>query len=153
MIEQILETEVDEAKAREAGTFQHLGNNLSALSFLVDMLHYQPALAKRLFVFDDDLGELKPLMGRHARPADVSPALAEAQAVTQGVNQGVPTWRHSASNSVTWPTRPLSPISPTWLVRPARPRRPWPWTRRLGRWRWSNWRKPPPPARTRCAPG
>ncbi|MDV7402189.1 hypothetical protein RZS08_62780, partial [Arthrospira platensis SPKY1] len=48
-VEQILDTEVDEDKARTAGTFQQLGNNLSALSFMVDMLNYQPALAKKLF--------------------------------------------------------------------------------------------------------
>ena len=54
-VEQILDTEVDENQAREAGTFQQLGNNLSALSFLVDMLNYQPALAKKLFVFDNEV--------------------------------------------------------------------------------------------------
>ena len=43
---------------------ESLGNNLGALGFLIDMLGYQPALAKRLFVFDEDAGELKPLMGR-----------------------------------------------------------------------------------------
>ena len=70
-VEQILDTEVDEVQAREAGTFLQLGNNLSALSFLVDMLNYQPALAKKLFVFDEVSGELTPLMGRVAteRPA------------------------------------------------------------------------------------
>ena len=67
-VDEILDTEVDEVQAREAGTFQHLGNNLSALSFLVDMLNYQPALAKKLFVFDEEKGELLPLMGRHATP-------------------------------------------------------------------------------------
>ena len=65
-VDAILDTEVNEAQARAAGTFQHLGNNLSALSFLVDMLSYQPALAKKLFVFDEEKGELLPLMGRHA---------------------------------------------------------------------------------------
>ncbi|MBW8720422.1 MAG: Hpt domain-containing protein, partial [Polaromonas sp.] len=33
-------------------------------SFLIDMLNYQPALAKKLFVYDEEKGELKPLMGR-----------------------------------------------------------------------------------------
>ena len=65
-VDAILDTEVNETQARAAGTFQQLGNNLSALSFLVDMLSYQPALAKKLFVFDEDKGELLPLMGRHA---------------------------------------------------------------------------------------
>ena len=89
-VEQILDTEVDEALAREAGTFQHLGNNLSALSFLVDMLSYQPALAKKLFVFDETLGELVPLMGRtvHAATPPQAPA-DEAQAISADVQQVV----------------------------------------------------------------
>jgi chemosensory pili system protein ChpA (sensor histidine kinase/response regulator) len=65
-VDEILDTEIDVAQAREAGTFRQLGNNLSALSFLVDMLSYQPVLAKKLFVFDEDKGELLPRMGRHA---------------------------------------------------------------------------------------
>jgi chemosensory pili system protein ChpA (sensor histidine kinase/response regulator) len=48
----------------ESRDFDSLGNNLGALGFLIDMLGYQPALAKRLFVFDAEAGELKPLMGR-----------------------------------------------------------------------------------------
>ncbi|MDP3345922.1 MAG: Hpt domain-containing protein [Hydrogenophaga sp.] len=68
MVDQMLDTDVDKDQAREAGTFQQLGNNLSALSFLVDMLNYQPLLAKKLFVFDQDKGELLPLMGRNLVP-------------------------------------------------------------------------------------
>jgi chemosensory pili system protein ChpA (sensor histidine kinase/response regulator) len=67
-IEQILVTEVDDVQARAAGTFDKLGNNLGALGFLIDMLSYQPVLAKKLFVFDDERGELKPLMGRVNTP-------------------------------------------------------------------------------------
>jgi chemosensory pili system protein ChpA (sensor histidine kinase/response regulator) len=95
-VDEILDTEVDEAQAREAGTFQQLGNNLSALSFLVDMLSYQPALAKKLFVFDEDKGELLPLMGRHASSLggprssahDAAHINADLQRVVQGVEQG-----------------------------------------------------------------
>ncbi|MDQ6882084.1 MAG: Hpt domain-containing protein, partial [Pseudomonadota bacterium] len=65
-VEEMLVDEVDEEKARTAGTFDKLGNNLGALGFLIDMLNYQPALAKKLFVYDDHTGELKPLMGRAA---------------------------------------------------------------------------------------
>jgi chemosensory pili system protein ChpA (sensor histidine kinase/response regulator) len=82
-VEEILVTEIDEDRARAAGTFDKLGNNLGALGFLIDMLSYQPALAKKLFVFDDALGELKPLMGRAAAEvprADVEP-LAELSPV------------------------------------------------------------------------
>jgi chemosensory pili system protein ChpA (sensor histidine kinase/response regulator) len=67
-IEQILVTEIDDVRARAAGTFDKIGNNLGALGFLIDMLSYQPVLAKKLFVFDEERGELKPLMGRVNTP-------------------------------------------------------------------------------------
>jgi chemosensory pili system protein ChpA (sensor histidine kinase/response regulator) len=67
-IEQILVTEIDDVRARAAGTFDKIGNNLGALGFLIDMLSYQPVLAKKLFVFDEESGELKPLMGRVNTP-------------------------------------------------------------------------------------
>jgi chemosensory pili system protein ChpA (sensor histidine kinase/response regulator) len=73
-VEQILVTEIDEERARAAGTFDKLGNNLGALGFLIDMLNYQPALAKKLFVYDEDLGELKPLMGRTGHGIDAAAA-------------------------------------------------------------------------------
>ncbi len=72
-VEQMLETEIDEERARAAGTFDQLGNNLGALSFLIDMLNYQPALAKKLFVYDDVKGELKPLMGRAEKVQNFAP--------------------------------------------------------------------------------
>ena len=50
------------------GVFDQLGNNLGALGFLIDMLNYQPALARKLFVFDPATGELSPIMGRTAQP-------------------------------------------------------------------------------------
>lgn len=79
-VEQIMVTEVDEEKARAAGTFDKLGNNLGALGFLIDMLNYQPALAKKLFVYDDGLGELKPLMGRSVEQAAEEPVPVETLA-------------------------------------------------------------------------
>jgi chemosensory pili system protein ChpA (sensor histidine kinase/response regulator) len=89
-VDQILDTEVDEALAREAGTFLQLGNNLSAMSFLVDMLNYQPALAKKLFIFDEEKGELLPLMGRTVGANNPNqPALDEAQAISEGVQRVV----------------------------------------------------------------
>ena len=72
-VEEMLVTEIDEARARQAGTFDQLGNNLGALGFLIDMLSYQPTLAKKLFVYDAQTNELKPLMGRSA-PAAPEPA-------------------------------------------------------------------------------
>lgn len=80
-VEQMLETEIDEELARAAGTFDQLGNNLGALSFLIDMLSYQPALAKRLFVYDDVKGELRPLMGRAEKTSNIA-TTNEAQGQT-----------------------------------------------------------------------
>ncbi len=67
-VEEIIVTEIDEELARKAGTFEKLGNNLGALGFLIDMLNYQPSLAKKLFVYDEVRGELRPLMGRAEAP-------------------------------------------------------------------------------------
>ena len=77
---------VEESTAEETRDFDSLGNNLGALGFLIDMLGYQPALAKRLFVFDASAGELKPLMGRQGTdtvadapvPVSIAPAAAPA---------------------------------------------------------------------------
>jgi chemosensory pili system protein ChpA (sensor histidine kinase/response regulator) len=71
-VENIITTEIEEEKARAAGTFDKLGTNLGALGFLIDMLNYQPTLAKKLFVWDDAQGELRPLMGRADLPADAA---------------------------------------------------------------------------------
>lgn len=69
-VENIIVTEVDEEQARAAGTFEKLGINLGALGFLIDMLNYQPTLAKKLFVWDEAQGELRPLMGRAEEPEE-----------------------------------------------------------------------------------
>jgi chemosensory pili system protein ChpA (sensor histidine kinase/response regulator) len=74
-VEQML-VEGDEKLADAAVAFDQLGNNLGALSFLIDMLNYQPALAKKLFVYDELKGELKPLMGRIHTAFDAAAAVA-----------------------------------------------------------------------------
>ncbi|HXE49654.1 MAG TPA: Hpt domain-containing protein, partial [Ramlibacter sp.] len=86
-VEEIIVTEIDEERARATGTFDKLGNNLGALGFLIDMLNYQPALAKKLFVYDDSTGELRPLMGRvsHAAGHELS---REVQAVVSQAEPG-----------------------------------------------------------------
>ena len=50
-------------------TFERLGNSLGALGFLIDMLSYQPAMARNLFVYDEELGELRMLVGKPHVPA------------------------------------------------------------------------------------
>jgi chemosensory pili system protein ChpA (sensor histidine kinase/response regulator) len=97
-VEQMLVTEVDEDRARAAGTFDQLGNNVGALSFLIDMLNYQPVLAKKLFVFEEEKGELKPLMGRASSiTKPVQPEMATADALAREVVSVV----HAAGGSQT----------------------------------------------------
>ncbi len=62
-VEKFLVDDIDAESAR-TGIFEKLGNSLGALGFLIDMLSYQRALAKKLFVYDEELGEFKTLMGR-----------------------------------------------------------------------------------------
>jgi len=71
-VEKFLVDSIDEATAR-SGVFEKFGNSLGALGFLIDMLSYQRALAKKLFVYDEELGEFKPLMGREREASVVAP--------------------------------------------------------------------------------
>ncbi|MFL6693492.1 MAG: Hpt domain-containing protein, partial [Ramlibacter sp.] len=99
-VEEILDTEVEEEKARATGTFDKLGANLGALGFLIDMLNYQPTLAKKLFVYDDKTGELRPLMGRvgeASRPAGRHEVAGGDRAASASKKDGDPTIKLSAS--------------------------------------------------------
>jgi chemosensory pili system protein ChpA (sensor histidine kinase/response regulator) len=100
-VEQVLMGDFDEATERRASTFDKLGNNLGALGFLIDMLNYQPALAKKLFVFDEAQGELRPLMGRLESGKPSVPAQAPA----------------AFEPAVTAPVAP--PVAPAVVVQPA----------------------------------
>jgi chemosensory pili system protein ChpA (sensor histidine kinase/response regulator) len=72
-VEQLLVDDIDVESAR-SGIFEKLGNSLGAMGFLIDMLSYQRAMAKKLFVYDETLGEFRPLMGRErAAPQLVQP--------------------------------------------------------------------------------
>ena len=63
-IEQLMATGIDEQAALAARMVDQLGNNLGVLGFLIDMLGYQPALVKKLFVYDEEKEQLTSLMGR-----------------------------------------------------------------------------------------
>ena len=68
-VERLLINQVPEADRQ--GVFEKLGNNLGSLGFLIDMLSYQRTLARKLFVYDEELGELRILMGKaRARSSD-----------------------------------------------------------------------------------
>lgn len=79
-VESIVAGMISDEEARAKGVYDKLGNNLGALGFLIDMLNYQPSLAKKLFVYDDARGELRPLMGR-AVEEDPAPEAPLAQEV------------------------------------------------------------------------
>jgi chemosensory pili system protein ChpA (sensor histidine kinase/response regulator) len=85
-VESIVAGMISDDDARANGTYDKLGNNLGALGFLIDMLNYQPSLAKKLFVYDEARGELRPLMGRAAEEA---PAAAPEAPLTQEVHEVV----------------------------------------------------------------
>ena len=88
-VEQMLVDEVSEPPAGASGAFEQLGNNLGALSFLIDMLNYQPVLAKKLFVYDDEKGELRPLMGRTHKPDDADSVTISNDSLSQQVSSVV----------------------------------------------------------------
>lgn len=78
-VDKFLVDDIDAESAR-TGIFEKLGNSLGALGFLIDMLSYQRELAKRLFVYDEELGEFKPLMGREktiAPAVDIAPVAVD----------------------------------------------------------------------------
>lgn len=84
-VERLLLNEVPEQQRLDV--FEKLGNSLGALGFLIDMLSYQRAMARKLFVYDEELGELRILMGRvRARIGDN----AEEASAAMGSRVGVP---------------------------------------------------------------
>ena len=82
MVERLLVGEV--APEERQQVFEKLGNSLGALGFLIDMLSYQRAMARKLFVYDQELGELRVLMGRarlqppEPQEQEQAPALPQA---------------------------------------------------------------------------
>ncbi|MHB1667625.1 hybrid sensor histidine kinase/response regulator [Thiomonas sp.] len=62
-VEDLMLSPPDEHQAREPrGVFDRLAGNIGTLGFLVDMLVYQPELAKSLFSFDAQSGELRAIV-------------------------------------------------------------------------------------------
>lgn len=108
-VEKFLVDDID-ADAARAGVFEKLGNSLGALGFLIDMLSYQRTLAKKLFVYDEELGEFKPLMGREK----VSDRTAESPSVP-----GVDKVSDKALAAVEAPSESLSAAAPAEEPAPA----------------------------------
>lgn len=122
-VEDTITTEVEEEQVRTAGTFDKLGVNLGALGFLIDMLNYQPTLAKKLFVWDDVHAELRPLMGRAElpRPA-VEPGSASSD-IAHAISSSITA--EAATPSLELPSLELatasSPVPSASAVRTAAP--------------------------------
>jgi chemosensory pili system protein ChpA (sensor histidine kinase/response regulator) len=87
-VDALAQTEVDPQRAVQTGTFDRLADNLGALSFLIDMLSVQPALAKSLFRYDPATGSLSAVMGQSERISafaafdDTAPATVRDTAIT-----------------------------------------------------------------------
>ncbi|WP_245800319.1 Hpt domain-containing protein [Thiomonas intermedia] len=91
-----LRTEIDSLVAEDAlpdsRRFDALASNIGVLGFLVDMLSYQPELAKTLFVFDDDKKELRavvPSTRRTAPPTLQQDVEHAAQQLKDDIAQGL----------------------------------------------------------------
>ena len=83
VVESIMQYEGEDIQQAHAQDFGRLGNSLGALGFLIDMLSYQPVLAKKLFTLDEQTGELRPVMGR-AEPDLSAQSAEEAQPPASG---------------------------------------------------------------------
>ncbi|WP_077034187.1 Hpt domain-containing protein [Pelomonas sp. KK5] len=86
-IDELANTEVDPQLPGPRELFERLANNLGALGFMIDMLSVQPALAKRMFRFDEASGRLDPLMGRRSGarrvPAVEEPVEAQVEVLAE----------------------------------------------------------------------
>jgi chemotaxis protein histidine kinase CheA/CheY-like chemotaxis protein len=78
-VEAFLSGDLPMASERPA-VFAKLGNSLCTLGFLTDMLSYQYALAKKMFIYDEELAEFRPLKGHQLLGAVASPADTDSDA-------------------------------------------------------------------------
>ncbi len=76
-VEALREDEAPDPAAR-AGVFEKLGNSLGVMGFLIDTLSYQPALARKLFVYDEPTDEFRFLGGRVGGGSPASAPAADA---------------------------------------------------------------------------
>ena len=73
----------DVSAEEQQALFEKMGNSLGVLGFLIDMLSYQRNMARKLYEFDEQAGELKLLMGRTRVRASDSAAQEAVQEVVQ----------------------------------------------------------------------
>ncbi|MFT4193719.1 Hpt domain-containing protein [Ottowia sp.] len=77
-LDDLLTSEASPEDIQASGTFDRIGNSLGALGFQIDMMNYQPMLARKLFIYDTASGELRHVAGR-AEPGDAEEEAAGAQ--------------------------------------------------------------------------
>lgn len=103
----------DVPEAEQQVLFEKMGNSLGALGFLIDMLSYQRNMARKLYEFDENEGELKLLMGRvRVRSSDegqksVSEVVqARVEQIVQPVvlSQGEPVQAEKTAENIAQPT-------------------------------------------------
>jgi chemosensory pili system protein ChpA (sensor histidine kinase/response regulator) len=135
-VDALAQTEVDPQRAVQTGTFDRLADNLGALSFLIDMLSVQPALAKSLFRFDPATGALSAVMGQTERTSafsafdDTAPVTRRPRCRCSTSCANWPCWPPSracptSTSRSAWSrcrARPSRPTSPSWLACSAAPR-------------------------------
>ncbi|MBW4047899.1 MAG: response regulator [Proteobacteria bacterium] len=92
-IEEIISRPPAEEQARATGgVFDQLAGNIGTLGFMVDMLGYQPELAKTLFRFDASTGELRaivPSTPHTAPPSSRQDLQRQAAQVADSLDQGL----------------------------------------------------------------
>lgn len=123
-VERLMVDEVTSDAVR-AGTFERLGNSLGALGFLIDMLSYQRTLARKLFVYDEEAGELRFLGGRQRQqfgPTEGSEAAVEPPLFVDSLTlspsaagQPAPAETWSGGESVPPVVTPPAPAEPVGL--------------------------------------
>lgn len=79
----------DVPEAEQHVLFEKMGNSLGALGFVIDMLSYQRNVARKLYEFDEEEGELKLLMGRVRVRSGDEGVKTEAQVLQARVPQTV----------------------------------------------------------------
>ncbi len=82
-VDGLVSTEVEPEHIGQAGVFDRLAGNLSALGFMIDMLSVQPQMAKSLFTYDAETGVLAPVMGRAESTPAPAPAPVEPRLIEQ----------------------------------------------------------------------
>ena len=80
---------LDDAHMR-AANFDRLGSSLGALGLLIDMLGYQRAMARQLFVYDEEEGMLRLVVGGRAATPTREPLAAFAASAPDQQDQEAP---------------------------------------------------------------